>query len=154
MLVHHTGKDGLTARGGYALECASDIVLQVEKTADLHVTVHFEHEKDVAKVSPQGVVLAPSQGSLVVTAGDVVTKPAKLKKPTVEDRRQRIIELCRVQPRTVDELASELGLGERTVRGEIAVLLGANPPRLTVVGTSAPGKPLRYAGGLEPKDTL
>jgi hypothetical protein len=69
LLIHHTGKDGLTARGGYALECASDIVLRLERTDTTRAaTLSFEHVKDVEEPPPCYLALVPVEGSLVVQA--------------------------------------------------------------------------------------
>lgn len=65
LLVHHTGKDGLTARGGYALVAASDVVLRLDKTAPRAVTLTFENTKDWEEPAPLRLALAVRAPSLV-----------------------------------------------------------------------------------------
>ena len=66
LLIHHTGKDGLTARGGYALECAADLVLRLDKTDTRQAVLHFEHTKDVEEPAQLHLALVALEQSLVV----------------------------------------------------------------------------------------
>ena len=68
LLVHHTGKDGLTARGAYALNAAADVVLRLEKTGDRAVTLTFENTKDWAEPDPLRLALVAAAPSLRVEA--------------------------------------------------------------------------------------
>ncbi len=68
LLVHHTGKDGLTARGGYSLECAGDVILRLDKTGDKAVTLTSQNTKDWEEPDPLRLSLVPAGQSLKVEA--------------------------------------------------------------------------------------
>src|SRR5439155_4582963 len=57
LFVHHTGLDGLKARGASALSMAADIVLKLEKTGARTVNLNFENTKDLAEPEPVGLNL-------------------------------------------------------------------------------------------------
>jgi hypothetical protein len=145
LLVHHTGKDGLDARGASALRNAADVVCKLVKTGERTVTLTWENTKDLKEPEPLGLVLEPSPPSLVVTAGQVVEQVAKDGRRSIEDTRGLIITACLREARTVDEIAGAAGLTTRTVREHVPVLIAAG--RLKQEGgTGQKGDPFRYRG--------
>jgi len=156
LLVHHTGKDGLTVRGGYALQAAADIVIRLTKTGPLAVTLTFENTKDVAEPDPVGLVLRPADQSLVVQLGPIAAgrAPDRSRPLTRDEMLEHIVNLCRPAPLNVQQIAAATGKSVRWITGEmIPVLLAAQPPRLTVEGTGVKGDAFRYLATVTPMDT-
>src|SRR5207249_7936787 len=84
----------ISSRGGYALECAADIILRLEKTGPRTVTLGFQNEKFIEEPADQGLQLVPRDQSLVVEAAGTVARPAKSgKRDTnkVAERRDKLV---------------------------------------------------------------
>jgi len=156
LLVHHTGKDGLTARGGYALECASDVVLQlVRGDRESDVKLVFEHVKDTAKLGAVGLTLHEAYGSLVVrrnaadpspvvTTGDKQTKARAI---MLSANRQAMVDwIAKASaPVTAKEVAFGLQLKAKWAGEELAVLAEGNRAPLVASGEGKKGSPFRYS---------
>ncbi len=127
LLVHHTGKEGLTSRGGYALECAADIILRLEKTGPRTVTLGFQNEKFIEEPADQGLQLVPRDQSLIVEAAGTVAPPAKSRKRDankVAERRDKLVALCVAKPRSKADLCEAVGIGSRTLDGDLKAAPG------------------------------
>jgi hypothetical protein len=152
LLVHHTGKDGLDARGSGALKNAADMVLKLTATGKDTVTLTWENTKDLAEPDPLGLVLEPSAPSLVVTAGALVEPAAKDRRPTLEEQRSALVKLCWDDWRTKDELSAETGRSARWLESELPVLIAAK--RLKARKRAGKGGPLEYLATRTPVDTI
>lgn len=152
LLVHHTGKDGLSERGGSALRAAADIVVKLEKTGPLTVNLLFENTKDLAEPTPVGLTLVEREQSLVVTLGEVHASAASARQETPEERCTRLVTLC-AEPKTKDQLAQLTARPPRTLERELRALV--RDGRLKVSsGEGTRGSPFAYVTAVAPIDTV
>ena len=85
--------------------------------------------------------------------------PAKSRKRDankVAERRDKLVALCVAKPRSKADLCEAVGIGSRTLDGDLKVLQECTPPRLKHVGgTGGQSDPYLYGGaGLRPQDTI
>jgi AAA domain-containing protein len=153
LLVHHTGKDGLDARGASALRNAADIVLKLERLGDWRTLLKFENIRDAAEPDPITWELRPWHGSRVpVAVAQGPAEPAaKDRRPTLAEQRDDLVRLCDPAPRTKDELAEKTGRSRRWLESELPVLVSAG--RLKVIRTTVT-EPWRYVSTRLPVDTV
>jgi hypothetical protein len=122
VLVHHTGKDGQRSRGGYALDCNSDVRIKVEGAralaAGCAITLKNEKQKDADEFSPitlraELVTLDGGESSLAL----VQEGTARKRTPRKDTARQkaRVIDL-RGRGYSYAEIEARTGVKEVTAR--------------------------------------
>lgn len=152
LLVHHTGKDGLSERGGSALRAAADIVVKLEKTGPLTVNLLFENTKDLAEPDPLGLRLEEREQSLVVTQGEVLASAATARRETPEERCTQVVTLC-AERRTKEDLARATARTARSLERDLRALV--RDGRLKVAsGEGTRGSPFVYLSTGAPIDTV
>ena len=131
--VHHTGKDGKSARGAYALECNTDVRIRIDlvrsrtvrkaelKPGDI-VEALNEHQKDDEPFAPirlraEMVSLEDGDSSLILVDADA--GPKRKSRTNTARQRQTVLTMASKGIPAV-EIAAKLDMNPATVRSIIS----------------------------------
>jgi hypothetical protein len=131
VLVHHTGKDGLRTRGGYALECNTDVRIKVSGSKALAaggtIALSNEKQKDADEFKPitlraELVTLGEGESSLVLVQEGATPK----RKPRKDVARQkaRVLDL-RGRGYSYADIETRTGVKQATARSWVQRSSGA-----------------------------